>query len=314
MNYNHLLLVFLSLVQILSAQKQTPKLPDSLKKKSYAYLDEKIYALKTDSSAASVYLYAYLRKAIHEKNAAETVNAYQNLLHQSPERLRLVYADSMLFTAKKTADNALIGSAYLSKGIVYYGLKQQKEALGHYILANNYISKTDDDYLIHKVKYHIALVKYYLGYYDEAISYLKDCILYFEGGEPRPYLNSLHALSVCYNKIGNYVRCSQTNTIGLSESKKLDSQDMEAYFLHSEGINAYFKGNYGLALKNIESSLATIRANKDFGNETVAYFYMGKSYQSLKKQKKPSSILRKSIRLLLLRGIYVLICGKLMNF
>lgn len=286
MNHHHLLLVFLSLVQVLSAQKNNPTLPDSLMRKSYAYLDEKIYILKTDSSAASVYLYAYLRKALHEKNAAETVNAYQNLLHQSPEKLRLVYADSMILTAQKTTDNALIGSAYLSKGIVYYGLKQQKEALDHYILANNFISRTDDEYLSHKVKYNIALVKYYLGYYDEAISYFKDCILYFKGDQTRPYLNSLHALSVCYNKIGNYVRCSQTNNIGLSESKKLDCEDMEAYFLHSEGINDYFKGNYGLALKNIESSLATIRANKDFGNETVAYFYMGKSYQRLKKPEK----------------------------
>jgi tetratricopeptide (TPR) repeat protein len=195
MNQKLLLIFFLGIIQLLSAQKTTYKIPDSLHSKSYEYLDDKIYELKKDSSKAAVYMYTYLNKARKEQNWKEIVNAYQSLLHQSPDNLRLVYADSMIYSAKKSNDDALIGSAYLSKGIVYYGQKKQILALDNYIIANNYISKTSDNYLTYKVKYHIALIKYYLGFYDEGISLLKECIVYFKEDEnPRPYLNSLHSL------------------------------------------------------------------------------------------------------------------------
>ncbi|WP_348811291.1 AraC family transcriptional regulator [Flavobacterium maritimum] len=189
----------------------------------------------------------------------------------------------MVYTAKKSNDNALIGSAYLSKGIAYYGLKQQNKALDNYIIANNYISKTNDNYLIYKVKYNIAQIKYYLGFYDEAISLLKECVNYFKEENPRPYLNSLHSLGVCYTKVGNYGLGSEINRIGLSESKRLNNTEMNAYFIHSDGVNDYFMKNYGSAIKKIKLSLGQIVLNKDFANESVGNFYIGKSYLELKK-------------------------------
>lgn len=272
---------------MLSAQKIIYKIPDSLRGKNYEYLDDKIYELKKDSSKAAVYMFTYLTKARNEQNWKEMVSAYQSLLHQSPDNLRLVYADSMIYSAKKSNDDALIGSAYLSKGIVYYGQKKQNLALDNYIIANNYISKTSDNYLIYKVKYHIALIKYYLGFYDEGISLLKECIVYFKEDEnPRPYLNSLHSLGLCYNKIGNYELCSQTNSLGLSESKRLKINEMEAYFIHSEGINKYFMHNYTVAITDIESTLDEVSRNKDFANESIGNFYIGKSYWKLNSKEK----------------------------
>ncbi|PTS94904.1 hypothetical protein DBR27_17425 [Flavobacterium sp. HMWF030] len=287
MNQKYFLILFTGITQLLSAQKITYKIPDSLRTKNYEYLDDKIYELKKDSSKAAVYMYAYLNKARNEHNWKEMVNAYQGLLHQSPDNLRLVYADSMIYSAKKSNDDALIGSAYLSKGIVYYGQKKQIMALDNYLIANSYISKTKDNYLIHKVKYHIALIKYYLGFYDEGISLLKECVAYFmEDENPRPYLNSLHSLGLCYNKIGNYELCSQTNSLGLSQSKRLGIKEMEAYFIHSEGINKYFMHNYRAAISDIEFTIEEISKNKDFANESIGNFYIGKSYWSLNNKEK----------------------------
>lgn len=287
MNQKYFLILFIGITQLLSAQKITYKIPDSLRSKDYEYLDDKIYELKKDSSKAAVYMYAYLNKARNEHNWKEMVNAYQGLLHQSPDNLRLVYADSMIYSAKKSNDDALIGSAYLSKGIVYYGQKKQIMALDNYLIANSYISKTKDNYLIHKVKYHIALIKYYLGFYDEGISLLKECVLYFmEDENPRPYLNSLHSLGLCYNKIGNYELCSQTNSLGLSQSKRLGIKEMEAYFIHSEGINKYFMHNYTAAISDIEFTIEEISKNKDFANESIGNFYIGKSYWALNNKEK----------------------------
>ena len=277
-----MLSVFL-IAQFVAAQKATYKIPDSLRTKDYDYLEERSYQVSKDSAAAAIYLNAYIRKPKSDKNGKELVNGYQNFLHQSSDKLSLIYADSMIYAAKKTNDNALIGSAYLSKGIVYYGQKKQNNALDNYIIANKFISKTNDEYLIYKVKYNIAQIKYYLKFYEEAISLLKECILYFKEENARPYLNSLHSLGVCYNKIGNYGLCSETNAIGISECKRLDNTAMIPYFMHSEGINEYFKKNFALAIDIIKPSLKEIIQNKDFANESVGNFYIGKSYWALDK-------------------------------
>lgn len=293
MSKKHFLLLLICVFSWCEAQKVIQRYPDSLKRKSYDYLDEKIYELRKDSSKSSIYIYVYLRKAKEEKNYTQIINGYQNLLHQSSENKRLIYADSMVYAAKKSEDKVLIGSAYLSKGIEYYALKQQSNALDNFIVADSYISQTTNMYLIHKLKYHIALVKYYLGYYDEAVSLLRECIVYFKTENPRAYLNSLHSLGLCYNKIGNYGLCSQTNELGIVECNKLDIKEMEVYFIHSQGINDFFQKNYATAIKSIESSIEGLKEKKDFGNESVGYFYMGKSYWELRQYEKAISYFEK---------------------
>lgn len=286
MNKSYLLLISLLLFQIISAQKKVFRIPDSLKTKNYEYLDNRFYDLKKDSARASLYAYASLSKAKKEKNIKEILNGFQNLMLISTEKTRLIYVDSMLYIAKKSKDNALIGGAYLSKGTFFYGLKQQKLAMDNYLIANNYISKTNDQYQIHKVKYCIALTKFYVGFYDEAVSLLRECVAYYKKEETRPYLNSLHMLGLCYNKLGNYGLCSKINALGISESRRLNSTVMIPYFRHSEGINDYFKKNYSESINHIESSLDSIIENNDFANVSIGNFYIGKSFWSLNQKEK----------------------------
>jgi AraC-like DNA-binding protein len=283
MKQNYALLTLLLTAQCITGQKKVYKIPDSLQNKSYVYLEDRSYSLTKDSAKAFFYINIYIKKAKNEENWKELVYGYQNALHQSPNKGRLHYADSMIYAAKKRKDPALIGSAYLTKGIVFYSQKQQSNALDNYIIANNYIAKTNDGYLIHKVKYNMGQVKYYLGFYDEAISLLKECVAYYKDENPRPYLNSLHSLGLCYTKIGNYGFCTETNKIGISESKRLNITEMTPYFIHSDGINEYFKKNYDVAIKKIESSLIKISQKKDYANVAVGNFYIGKSYWELKK-------------------------------
>ncbi len=293
MNRKNLLLLFMLFFYMANAQKNNFKIPDSLQKKNYEYLDDKIYEFRKDSIKASVYAYALLNKAISEQNFKEIINGYQNLLHLSPQRLRIVYADSMIYAAKKSDDNELIGSSYLSKGIVYFQRRMQRQAMDNYLIANSHISRTSNQYLIHKVKYSIAQTKFYIGFYDEAASLLQECIDYYKGRQARPYLNSLHSLGLCYNKLGNYGRCSEINELGISESKRLKTEEMIPYFIHSEGINEYFKKNYGAAIQNIESSIEAIKENRDSANEEIGYFYIGKSYWALHQKEKAVAYFQK---------------------
>lgn len=281
MNSKLYVLPFLLLIKILAAQTHLRQIPDSLAAKNFDYLDEKIYENKNDSTKASLYLYSYLFKAKKESNWKEVVYGYQNILHQSPVELRLQYADSMIHFAKKSNDQILIGSSFLSKGIVYYSQKKYNEAYNYYIKANEHISKSGDKYLIYKVKYNMAQIKYYLEFYDEAISLLKECIDYFRNEEPRPYLNSLHSLGVCYNRIGDYDLCSKTNLLGIQECDKLKIPEMKVFFEHSEGINQYFKNNFNTAIKTLQDVLPKLNSNTEFANESIASFYIGKSYWKL---------------------------------
>lgn len=283
--------VFLTLH--LSAQKNTFIIPDTLEKKDYDYLFERIEESPRNSKTQILYLKSFLWKAKTENNLEETMNGYKNYVHYSADNLKLVYADSMISTAKITYDNSLIGSAYLSKGIIFYGMKKHKYALDNYLIANQLISQTDDDYLIHKIKYNIANIKYYLGYYNEAISLFKECMDYFKKDDVRPYLNSIHLLGLCYNKIGNYGLCTEMNQKGLAEGKRLSTYEMNIYFIHSEGINQYFKSNYRKAIGEINSIVTSIRDVNDFGNESVGYFYIGASYWKLSMREKALPYLMK---------------------
>lgn len=286
MTKKNLLLLFLLFHYSLPAQKKPFSIPDSLQFKNYDYLDSRFYEAKKDSAAASIYALAYLYRAKNEHNWKEAVNGYQNLMLISPGKMRIIYADSMIYASKKTADNAIMGSAYLSKGTAYYGLKLHQPAMDNYLIANTYISKTTDDYLIHKVKYCIALIKLYAGFYDEAVSLLRECAEYYKKENPRPYLNSLHSLGLCYTKLGDYGKCSQINRLAMTESKNLKINDMIPYFIQSEGINEYFKKNYSSSISKLESTIEPIKENNDFGNEAVGYFYLGKNYWSLQQKEK----------------------------
>jgi AraC-like DNA-binding protein len=294
----YLLVFFLCLGDQITAQESAFKIQDSLLHRDYDYLYDRIEQLQGDTIKQSLYLKSFLLKSKSEKNFEEIVNGYKNYLHHSPDKLKLVYADSMIFSAKQSKKNNLIGSAYLSKGIVYYGLKQHDQALDNYLIANDFISKTTDNYLIYKVKYTIGHIKYYLGFYDEAISLFRECVAYFEKENPRGYLNSLHSLGLCYNRVGNYGLCSEINKKGLTEGIRLDNTDMESYFIHSEGINQFSLKNYSAAIKQINSSLDVIKEKQDFGNHAVGYFYIGKSYWQLNEYETALKYFKKVIQII----------------
>ncbi|MFL9829729.1 tetratricopeptide repeat protein [Flavobacterium sp. ST-87] len=265
----------------LQAQQPLRNIPDSLKGKSFAYLDERLYHFKKDSTLAAVYLYSYILKAKNEANYKALQKGYQNMLYQSPAKIQLRYTDSMVTTAGRIKDITALGSAYLTKGMVYYQQKNYQKALDYYLLANEQLVTSNDSYLIHKVKYNLAQIKSYLGYYHEAVALLQECVSYYQKRKPRPYLNSLHALGLSYTKMGNYGLAKTTNRQGITDCKRLKVPELLPYFELSQGITEYFLKNYGLSIDGIKKTIAPIQADGDFANEATAAFYLGKSYWAL---------------------------------
>lgn len=293
MTKNYLLIISVCLYYNAYAQQNNFVIPEGLLTKDYEYFSNNILYEEKDSIKERLYAQSWLAKAKREKNFGQMAHSYKALIYTSNKKLQLIYVDSMLTAAKRTANLELIGSGYMTKGVVQYDRKEHMKALDSYLIADEYISKTNNHYQIHKVKYGIAQIKYYLGFYDEAIALFKECLGYFKEENSRAYLNTLHSLGLSYNRIGKYKLCSQMNQLGISEGLRFKNVEMQSYFIHSEGVNQYFKHNYPEAIKKLTKVLPAVKDNKDFTNETTAYFYIGKSYWAQKLQEKALPYLKK---------------------
>lgn len=227
-----------------------------------------------------------LKQAKAKKNWELLADTYRELLYKANKKEVLKYADSMLWAAKNTQNAEYIGNAYLTKGIMLYNQKELKKALDNYLLADSYLINTHNSYTIHKVKYAIAHTKYYLGFYHEAIALFKECLDYFEEENDRAYLNTLHSIGLCYNKIGDYNKTTYYNKLGLKTGKEYQNNTMVPYFQHSEGVNSYYKKEYSKAINQLSEVLPFLKQKNDFANETVAYFYLGKSLWMLNDKSK----------------------------
>lgn len=224
-----------------------------LEAKNFSYFEESIN--QSDSVKSKQIAKLWITKSKSEKNCIQLTKAYRAIIFLESENNRLKYADSLLTAAKKTKDAEIIGQAYLTKGIIYYNQKKHNQALDNYLLADGYISQTRNKKAFYKVKYSIAHTKYYLGFYDEAISLFQECLIYFEEESDIAYLNTLHSLGLCYNKIAKYNKSSYYNKIGLQSCIDLENTTMIAYFNHSEAINNYGNGNYKRAIAELKKSI-----------------------------------------------------------
>lgn len=255
-------------------------IPDSLKDKSYDYLIHRLDDNDKNSYLSTIYLSSILAKAKKENNAEKISYAYENIAFLSPEKLKDVYADSLLAFTSNTKDNDLIANAHIVKGSLCYTRKQYQKALDNFVAANKYADDTNDDYLKNIIKYHIATIKIYLGFYDEAKNLLSGPVAYYKNVDNDGYINCLHALSLCYNKLGQYALCTQTNNEGIKASHNSSLAD-QSYFIHSEGINQYSLKNYKIAIEKLKAAVPVLAKAGDFANETVGYFYLGKCYMEL---------------------------------
>lgn len=253
--------------------------------KDYNTLRDSIYTIGNDSIKVWPYLNAYLVKARVDNDFERLSEAYENMAYRSDER-SLVYADSTIFFAQKTNSERIIGNAYLVKAFILHSKSKYKRALDYYLLADDHLKGVEEGYLQYDVKLGIANIKYYLGYYDEALELFKECAEFYKDSEPQGYLTALHSISRCYNKLGEYNLCSITNEKALKIAKSLNDKGAISYIYHSEGINQYYKEEYSKAVNNIDLALPGIIENNDFTNESVAYYYLGKCYSALNDKEK----------------------------
>lgn len=244
---------------------------------NYAYLENQLMRYKKDTAKSWKIAEEWLKKAKKDNNPMQMVQAFKAKMHFSEYKFRKIYADSMLQLALDANNNELIGNAYLSIGASHYGDKNFSLALENYILANNYLVHSQDEYLIHKVKYSIALTKHMLGYHHEAVALLSDCIHFFKEENDMAYLKSMHAISLAYIQLNRTDLAAYYNKMGEKLAKEYEIPNMQYYFQNAEGINLFFQKKYQEAIALFEKTLGVLQKENDFANSIATYNYLGRS-------------------------------------
>ena len=170
----------------------------------------------------------------------------------------------------------------------------------------SYAEKTDDLYLIHKIGYHLGVVKSYLRDHENSIRHFEPGAAYFlKEMQKKSHPNILHNMRKgYYNSIRQLVNCHQH----LKNNEKADSlisigekgipddpgfKLVRSYFHLGRGISEFRIGNYDRSLEELELALPEVERNGDFAWLTVIYFYQGKNRLKLGPQQKAMGFFQK---------------------
>lgn len=264
----------------------------------YSSLQEKYSTYEENDPRALVYVNRYIKVAKSEKNYSELFQAYKDAYRFS-ENQKMKYADSAIAAAKNSRDSELIGSAFLTKGSIYYFNQRKFQfALEEYLKAYEYLKDSKNDYLKYRNVYYIGVVKSYLGYYAEALKIFEECIDFFEPktngdiydnqiyNNTKGYLNSLHQAIICYQMLGNDKKANELLDLALKKTPKTkDFYLEESYFKKSLGVSEFKKKKYSSAIVYFDQAITEIKKVDDFTWASYIYFYKGKSYELLGDQK-----------------------------
>lgn len=233
---------------------------------------------------------AFIKKAKANKDDRALALGYRDAVaYSSNINAKLKFADSTIQAALKTEKKDLISDAYVGKGILYsFNLKKYQPALDEFLKAYRYSLMTKDEYLQHKVNYHLGNVKSYLGYYKEAIGHFNHSIRYFESGSKgsanpntaynfkKGYFNILHQMTVCYQNLNDFKKSDSIIELGIDLTRHQNDFQLEyAYFLKSKGILYFHRKKPNDAIYYLNKALPPILKKRDLTGTSVIYFYLG---------------------------------------
>jgi len=185
----------------------------------------------------------------------------------------------------------LIVQSFLSKGLVHYQFKKFQPALTNYLWAEKKLNKKSSNYLTHKVLFNVALIKFQLKQFSEAELLFKKCIIYFENNSSDVnhqayYLNSLYYSVQILQAQHKYTDANQLNHIGLKLSQDSQNDYFIHYFTYLKGVQFYLEKEYQQSIVILTNELDNLKNQQDSNTLSLAYFYIGKSYEAINEVQK----------------------------
>lgn len=294
----NLLFLFLLISTVFSAQNSLVE---------YTQLQKTYYQFSENDTRALRFVNRSIDKAKKNQNFRHLTYAYEDALYYSSTgEQKLKYADSAIIFSIKTGDSALISKSYLGKGIVFYfNFKNYKRALHQYLLASSFAANDQDLYLLNKIKYHIGIVKSYLGYYPEAIICFKECNIFFRNNlnpsqnpnlqynNTRGYLNTIHQLIIINRQLKNWKKADSLLYLTVPYRQLPEFRQEKGYFLKEVGIKSYFRKEYQKSIDTLLIAANIIKEKKEDSPLALTYFYLGSAYLKLQDTGKGIAYLQK---------------------
>lgn len=288
-SYFHIIIVLCLLhCEFLCAQKEEYS--------KYYYIRRNYEVFSENDVRALPFIRQYIAEAKKDKDYDKLYQGYADGVEFSADRNeKLRYADSTIIAAKLSRKEALVSSAFLEKGVVYYfHFKKYQLALDEFLAAVKYAKNGTDPYYQNRLNYLIGVVKSYMGYYDEALPLFIKTRNHF-GAEisknqhptilfdaRRGYFNGLHQMAICYRNMGQFNLADSIVNVGLSEIGASREHRQEAgYFLKEKGISEFRKKEFSTAIASLIASSVALSKINDFSWLAVNYSYLGKSYLEL---------------------------------
>ncbi|WP_156169039.1 helix-turn-helix domain-containing protein [Kordia jejudonensis] len=287
-----LFLGFLVVGMIAFAQEQHPMFEEFMSTR------KQVRNKKMKSEEKEILAQDYLEKAKKTKDERFIGRGFYLLAVKNDDvKIKHQYLDSAIsYTENLKGDKGFPVQAYMYRAHLFFKHKKYQKALDNYFLAAEAEKLSPNVIYKFSIKYNIALLKRFLGEYDEAEVLFLECKAYREeeiiSSESIKqevskkyidrYLNILFQLSSIYYETEQSSKCTALNKKGIQLAKQYDDTYMYYAFVVNEGVNLTLKGKHKAAIDSLHKGYPHINNT----NKPVVDFYLGKSYFSLNKKEK----------------------------
>ncbi|MGA9211994.1 tetratricopeptide repeat protein [Kaistella sp.] len=240
---------------------------------------------KSEPDSALYFTKIYIAKAKRENDFHQLFSGYDYAMKFAAVEQQIKYGDSMITTAVKLKDNDEIGEAFIALGQTYMVNDQYKDALEQTLSGYEYFKINNNPYLLYTAKRNIAIIKAYIEDFYDAQQLNKECVDFFREHKERIkdtdyaiyYIHSLIALI----NTSTYLQDFKDNPKLIEEGIDFVKNNIKyaeylPYFISSQGLDAYFRGDYGNAIQFFNRSLSSYQ---DKWKHLTDQFYLGMSYR-----------------------------------
>ncbi|ROI12249.1 helix-turn-helix domain-containing protein [Kaistella haifensis] len=272
------LLFSLSFTFCFSQSTEHFKIPDSLKTKSFQYLENTFdKVLKPDPKNAEILANTILAKG---KNEADNTKVAKGYLFLYQIKSVPVYLDSMIVISRKFNDFDNLALGYLHKGNYYYSLSDYSNALENYLSARDFSRDNPDTYQI--TNFNIGLLKLELGNYQEALQLFLQYEKFLTRThqiERLDYLRAMYAIAYTYSKMDKLEWSDSYIQTALEKCRKNNNgKEICNNLSLVSGINQYKRKAYQQAIATLGGVSKSIRENAyTTENLALSEFYIGMS-------------------------------------
>lgn len=289
----HLIILTVFPVFFFSQSIKGLNIPDSLKNKSYKYINDaynKVF--QVDNDKAELLANYILLKGKKENNRDILFDGYYNIarVKNLKNENGHPFADSLISASKNVNNYDYPAKSYILKGILFNNEGKYKEALDEYTVAIN-LNKAENKEQFYYVSKLIAILKTATEEYEEALplfikyyNYEKDKVKN-TNLDAKNYISSIFSLANIYTKCKDYKKSIRFADLGLAECKKYNDYSNYNYLLMIKGISLFYLKDFSssyVILSNIEKGLIN---SKDYINLGILYYYLGKiKYENHKEE------------------------------